>query len=206
MAKANASAGRGPATGGHGTDRARFLTPPRSGDLWIFGYGSLIWNPGFAHLAAEPGLVYGYHRRFCMISHRHRGTREVPGLVLALARGGCCRGMAFRVARQDAEAVLAYLWDREMLRYAYRPSSLRVRLQSGPVAARTFVADPAGANYAGRLAFESIVRIIRQARGERGTNRDYLARTVASLRTLGIADGQLRRLLRAVESAEGNPS
>jgi len=182
--------------------RARFMALPPSGGFWVFGYGSLMWNPGFDHTDAEPGLIHGYHRRFCLYSHRHRGTEDLPGLVLGLAPGGCCHGMAFRVARKNAEAVLAYLWDREMVQYDYRPTSVKVRLRTRPIVARAFVVDLHGATFARSLDFDKTVRMIRRARGERGTNRDYLAQTVAHLRKLGIADGHLRRLLHSVDSAD----
>ena len=184
------------------TARARFMAPPPSGDFWVFGYGSLMWNPGFDHTDAEPGLIYGYHRRFCLYSHRHRGTEEMPGLVLGLAPGGCCRGMAFRVARENADSVLAYLWDREMVQYDYRPICAKVRLRARTVAARTFVVDVRGATFAKSLDFDSTVRTIRRARGERGTNRDYLAQTVAHLQKLGIAGGHLQRLLQSVDALD----
>lgn len=178
------------------------MTLPPSGGFWVFGYGSLMWNPGFAHSDAAAGRIYGYHRRFCLYSHRHRGTEDRPGLVLGLAPGGSCHGMAFRVARENAEAALAYLWDREMVQYDYRPTRVTVRLRTRSIVAHTFVIDPQGATLAKALDFESTVRVIRRARGERGSNRDYLAQTVAHLQELGIADGHLRRLLHAVDEAD----
>jgi len=84
------------------------------GDLWIFGYGSLMWDPGFHHAEARPALVHGYHRRFCVYSYSYRGTRARPGLVLGLDRGGACKGIAYRVPRRHAKATLAYLWKREL--------------------------------------------------------------------------------------------
>lgn len=179
------------------------MTLPQSGDFWVFGYGSLMWNPGFDHSESAAGRIYGYHRQFCLYSHRHRGTEDRPGLVLGLAPGGSCHGMAFRVERENAEAALAYLWDREMVQYDYRPTRVKVRLQMRSIIAHTFVVDPQGATRAKALDFESTVRMIRRARGERGTNRDYLAQTVAHLHELGIADGPLRRLLHAVDDAIG---
>ena len=174
------------------------LMPPR-GDLWVFGYGSLMWDPGFPFAQAEAGLLHGYHRAFCMVSRRHRGTPERPGLVLALDKGGSCRGMSYRVDRSSAEAVLAYLWDREMARYAYLPRTVTVRLRTQEVQCTTFVADRDHASYAGRLTPQRAARIIRRAHGGRGSNRDYLASTIAHLDELGVAVGPLRHLLRLVD-------
>jgi cation transport regulator ChaC len=115
------------------------LTP--GAPLWVFGYGSLMWNPGFPHLERQPAVLHGYHRRFCVLSHYYRGTPERPGLVLGLDRGGSCRGIAFKVAPDDVEAVVAYLWEREMVTGVYRPSLRQIRLPSGPVTACCFLAD-----------------------------------------------------------------
>lgn len=171
------------------------MRPPETGDLWIFGYGSLMWRPGFPHSAREPGLLYGYHRALCMYSYRHRGTRAQPGLVLGLDHGGSCRGMAYRVEPANAEAVLDYLWDREMVSYTYLPRTVRVRLGQGIVPCRTFVVDRSSPQYAAGLAPEAAADIVRKAGGEGGENREYLENTVRHLDALGIADGPLHRLL-----------
>lgn len=178
--------------------RARYVRLPAMGDLWVFGYGSLMWRPGFAHRDREAGLLYGYHRSLCMYSYRHRGTRARPGLVLGLALGGSCRGIAYRIERARAEEVLDYLWEREMVSYTYLPRIVRVRLRNRVVACRTFVADRKSAQYAAGLSPEAAARIIRAATGEGGPNRDYLESTVRHLDELGIADGPLHRLLRLV--------
>lgn len=171
---------------------------PEKGDIWVFGYGSLMWRPGFEHRAREAGLLYGYHRSLCMYSYRHRGTRERPGLVLGLDRGGACRGMAYRIARPHAEDVLDYLWEREMVSYTYLPRTVRVHLRRGAVDCRTFVADRNSAQYAHGLSPEAAAEIIRGATGEGGHNRDYLASTVRHLDELGVPDGPLHHLLRVV--------
>ena len=181
----------------------RALMPAR-GDLWVFGYGSLMWDPGFAHVAAERATVFGFHRAFCMYSQRHRGTAARPGLVLALDRGGSCHGMAYRVTRGRAQDVLDYLWDREIALYGYQPQQVRVRLPDGEaVAGATFVADRGHSSYAGRLAPEELARIIRGAHGGRGSNRDYLANTVRHLAEFGITDGPIHALLRRVDTLDG---
>ncbi len=175
---------------------------PAAGDFWVFGYGSLMWDPGFDHIAAEPALLHGYHRAFCMYSKRHRGTPERPGLVLALDRGGCCRGMAFRVDRRIADSVLDYLWDREMVRYAYLPRAVRVGVHGEHVPGITFVADRRDESYAGRLAPAAAAAVIREAHGGRGSNRDYLVSTIEHLRVFGITAGPIHELLPLVDSAE----
>ena len=120
--------------------------PP--GDLWVFGYGSLLWNPGFPFRSWAPALIFGYHRALCIASHRWRGTPERPGLVLGLERGGACRGIAFRVARRDVTITLDALWAREMRGHVYRPRLLRKRLPDREVRALAFIADPAHTGYA----------------------------------------------------------
>lgn len=174
------------------------LLPPQ-GDLWVFGYGSLMWDPGFPFAAAERAVLHGYHRAFCMYSERHRGTPGRPGLVLALDAGGSCRGIAYRVRRSLGAEVLAYLWHREMPRYAYLPRSLGVRIGPGTARCVTFVADRASQKYAGRLTAGQAARVIAGAVGERGTNRDYLASTVRHLEELGIAAGRIHEIQRIVE-------
>lgn len=172
---------------------------PERGDLWVFGYGSLMWHPGFDFAAAERAVLYGYHRTFCMYSERHRGTPERPGLVLALDRGGSCRGIAYRVRRAIAGDVLAYLWHREMPRYAYLPRRLPARVRGETAQCVTFIADRSKPNYAGRLTPEQAAPIIARAVGERGTNRDYLESTVRHLDELGIPAGRIHEILRLVE-------
>ncbi len=169
-----------------------------TGDIWVFGYGSLMWRPGFAHRAAAPALLRGYHRAFCVTSYRHRGTRERPGLVLGLDRGGSCRGRAFRVAAADASAVLDYLDERELIDYPYRRASVPIRAAGRRVAALTYLVDVTDAQYAGRLAPERAAEIIRGAHGISGANSDYLRDLIAHLDELGIPDGPLHALARLV--------
>lgn len=170
-------------------------------DVWVFGYGSLMWDPGFAHEAARPALLYGYHRALCIYSHRHRGTVQRPGLVLGLDRGGSCRGMAYRIAGAQAAATLGYLWDREMITGVYVPRRVRVRLARDQVVCWAFVANRRHAQYAGGMAPAAQAAFVLQGRGESGRCRDYLANTVRHLDALGIADGPLHRLMALVEAA-----
>lgn len=168
-------------------------------DIRVFGYGSLMWNPGFPHLDIREAMLHGWHRSFCVYSHRYRGTPEKPGLVLGLDRGGSCRGMALKVARTDAVDVLGYLWDREMVTGVYRPCLLKARAGDESLSCHTFVADRRHRQYAGGLPMDEMVRLIRQGVGESGLNRDYLANTVRHLDEAGVTDGPLHRLLVRVE-------
>lgn len=168
-------------------------------DIWIFAYGSLMWNPGFERAESHTVLLHGWHRSFCVYSHRYRGTPERPGLVLGLDRGGSCRGIAYRVARACARDTLAYLWDREMVLGVYRPRILHTRGPEGRLACHAFTVDRAHAQYAGGLPVEEMIRLIRQGVGMGGANREYLANTVRHLDVLGITGGPLRRLHALVE-------
>ena len=171
------------------------------GDIWVFGYGSLMWQPGFDYLERQPALLYGYHRSFCVYSEYYRGTQERPGLVLGLDRGGCCRGIAFRLARGAAHDILDYLWEREMVTAVYAPKVISLHLAGRRVMGRTFVAYRRHYQYAGRLPDAKIVAMIRQGVGKAGTNIAYLEATAAHLNTLGIADDPLHRLLDWVRAA-----
>jgi len=161
----------------------------------VFGYGSLMWDPGFPYGRAEPALLKGYHRAFCIYSHRYRGSRERPGLVLGLDRGGACRGRAFLVAAVDAEAVARYLHEREMINDVYRARWLAVAVGAGTVRALAYVANRSHPHYAGKLALERIAEIVLGGEGARGSNLDYLAKTVAHIDELGITDTPLHRVL-----------
>ncbi len=236
------------------------------GDIWVFGYGSLMWHPCFPFVEAAPAHLYGYHRAFCLFSEHYRGTPERRGLVLGLDRGGSCRGRAFRVAATEAEAAMDYLLKREMFGHAvdvYALKWLRVALGSartggsstddnagtnsspslrGPstnsgggrgspektptesraanppldlppagrgerrlspgttvVRAACFVVNPAHDHYAGKLSLERIAKIVAGASGQSGSNREYLANTIAHLDELGIADGLLHKVQRLVD-------
>ena len=169
------------------------------GHLYVFAYGSLIWRPGFTHAAAHPALLRGFHRRFCLWSHRYRGTPERPGLVLGLDRGGACRGLAFRVAAAEAAEVLAYLDDRELpdgAEQVYFRRMLPVRLlDSGrTVRAVSYVANRGCRLYVGRLSPERAAAAIAQGHGQMGPNRDYLLNTLRHLREMGVRDAGLARI------------
>jgi cation transport protein ChaC len=179
--------------------RARELKIARGRGFWVFGYGSLMWRPGFEFLEARPALLHGYHRAFCVKTTHYRGTPEKPGLVLGLDRGGACRGRVFRIAADKSQAVARYLHEREMITPIYEPRWLRFDTPKGIVRAVTYVVDRQNPEYVGKLPQGEIVRRIRRSAGVSGSNRDYLAQTVRHLDELGIADGPLHRLQRLVE-------
>ncbi|MBM3572043.1 MAG: gamma-glutamylcyclotransferase [Alphaproteobacteria bacterium] len=173
------------------------------GEDWIFGYGSLMWNPGFEPVDTRPALLRGYHRRFCIYSHGYRGTPERPGLVLGLDRGGSCRGMAFRLPRRGRRRVLAYLWEREMTTLVYTPRIVTIDFKGAKrpnrVQARAFVVNRDHRQYTGRLSAPETARLIVQGVGRRGACVEYLANTVKHLEELGIVEGPLHQLQRRVE-------
>jgi cation transport protein ChaC len=176
-------------------------------DLWVFGYGSLMWDPGFEHLERRPALLHGFHRRFCVYSSRYRGTPDRPGLVLGLDRGGSCHGVAYRIQARRVAASLDYLCEREMLTGVYRLALCRVRAGGELLRAGCFLVDRQHAQYCS-LSLEETADLISHGRGQRGSNHAYLANTVRHLDELGIHDRQLHHLLALVEerrSASSTP-
>lgn len=170
---------------------------------FVFGYGSLIWNPGFAYLTAQLGLLRGAHRSLSIISHYHRGTREAPGLVFGLTRGGSCRGMVFEVAAQAWAEVRAYLDARELVTAVYRDVWRPVRLADGrQVLALTYVVDEAHEQFAGQLDVDQQLAMIRAGVGISGRNVDYVLNTARHLAQLGIRDKALMALATQLQ-AEG---
>ncbi len=174
--------------------------------LWIFAYGSLMWNPGLDHDVRRVATIHGYHRKFCLWSRINRGTPESPGLVLTLERGGSCRGLAYRLKRDVAEAQLAELWKREMSMGSYRPRWLDCRAGSDRLTALGFVVNRCCAGYAGSLPEEAMVQAIATARGKYGTSADYLFRTEATLAEHGILDTHVKHLVDRVRAHLGHPS
>jgi cation transport protein ChaC len=170
---------------------------PRA-DLWVFGYGSLMWSPGFHYQAKMPGRLHGYHRSLCVYSHRYRGTPERPGLVMGLCRGGSCWGMVYRVGRASARRVLINLWYREMRNRVYVPRFVGVRLRTGrSVTALTFLADVTHPQFAGDLDLHTTARLVAQGRGRRGPNVDYVSATLAHMHEIGVRDPRLDHVLLA---------
>ena len=174
-----------------------------NGGFWVFGYGSLIWKPGFDYEASELATLHGFHRSFCMRSIHYRGTPEAPGLVLALdaLEGASCRGVAYHVGETRAEETLDYLRERELISSAYRETEQDLHLDSGNrVTAVCYVVDTGHVQYSGALSLEEQARVIAGSTGQNGRNDEYLFNTAASLDRLGIADDDLRRLSELVRA------
>jgi cation transport protein ChaC len=172
-------------------------------DFWVFGYGSLMWRPGFAHRERVPAVLTGAHRSLCIYSWVHRGTRERPGLVLGLDHGGSCHGVAFRVDGGSRDEVMAYLRKRELVTAVYREAVRPVRLLgrgTGTVPAIAYVADRAHVQYAGRLPRQALLDHVRHARGRAGDNATYVRNTAGHLAELGIRDATLEWLVGALGS------
>ena len=166
-------------------------------DLWVFGYGSLMWRPGFDFVERSPARLVGLHRALCVYSFVHRGTPERPGLVLGLDRGGACKGMAFRVAAGRRAEAIAYLRAREQVTAVYRESHRDITLlgrEERRVPALTYIVDRGHPQYAGKLTIAQQLHHIRQAHGQSGANPDYVLATVAALESLGCRDAELHRL------------
>jgi glutathione-specific gamma-glutamylcyclotransferase len=171
--------------------------PAANEDLWVFGYGSLMWRPDFPYLERVPARLIGLHRALCVYSFVHRGTPEKPGLVLGLDRGGACRGIAYRVAAEDRDRTVAYLRAREQVTSVYIETSRRVTLSASPprdVTALVFLVDRSHAQYAGRLDIDHQIHLVRQGHGRSGANLDYVLSTVAEIEAQGCRDSKLHAI------------
>lgn len=165
-----------------------------AGDLWVFGYGSLLWRPGFDYLEKQRARVFGYHRSLCVWSWHHRGQPESPGLVFGLDAGGSVLGMAFLVPAESKHATVDYLYEREMVTHVYAPRVVRARTAGGEVQALTFTVDRTHRQYAGRLPFGTALDVVRDAHGKSGPNREYVLETARTLDDLSVHDPTLQRL------------
>ncbi|WJR69489.1 gamma-glutamylcyclotransferase [Neorhizobium sp. CSC1952] len=158
-------------------------------EFWVFGYGSLMWNPGFAFEERRPARAFGFRRSLCVWSYVHRGTPEHPGLVLGLDRGGSCRGVAFRVSEENREDVLDYLRRRELVTNVYKEKILPVSLGDGrQVRAVGYIVDRRHVQYAGALGIEDAAEIVRTSSGQSGPNDAYVFNTLSHLKEMGIRD------------------
>jgi len=174
-------------------------------DHWVFGYGSLMWRPGFAFVERRRALLHGRRRAFCIYSVHHRGTYERPGLVLGLAPGGATRGCAYRVAAADWPETYAYLREREQPTETYFEAEREVRLaEGGTVKAVVYLSDPKHPQWAGDLSLEAQARLIAGATGLSGPNVDYLRDLVLHLREVGVRDRSMETLLGMVEVLEAD--
>lgn len=173
------------------------------GDFWVFGYGSLMWRPGFAHSETRRARLFGYRRALCVRSFVHRGTPHRPGLVLGLERGGSCIGMAYRVPDALREEVTSYLRERELVTSVYVERVLPIRIAGGStVEAMCYTVDRSHPQYAGGLDEATAVAIVGGGVGRSGRNEDYVFSTVAHLEVLGIRDHWMERVAALVRSGE----
>lgn len=172
-------------------------------DVWVFAYGSLIWNPAFHFVEQRLGRIWGYHRRFCLWTYLGRGTLHCPGLMLGLDRGGSCQGLFYRIAAEAVDEELTLIWRREMITAAYVPTWISGRTSAGPVKALTFTINHGHQRYSGKLDEERVVTALASAEGPIGRCADYLFNTHEHLRALGIHDPQLTRLCRLVRARHG---
>ena len=180
------------------------------GDLWVFGYGSLMWRPGFDVLERVPAKLIGMHRALCVYSFVHRGTPEKPGLVMGLDRGGMCRGIAYRVAAGKREETIAYLREREQVTSVYLETMRRIAIEDETrrqVRALCYAVDRGHVQYAGRLSVDESVHYVRQGHGRSGNNRDYVIETVRALEALGYRETELHLVaerLKGVHESESS--
>jgi cation transport protein ChaC len=175
-------------------------------ELWVFGYGSLMWRPGFAFEASAPGLLKGARRALCVYSEFHRGTKEQRGLVLGLDRGGACRGVTYRVAAGAEDETIAYLREREQVTAVYVEAYRKVRLLDGSgevVTALTYLVDRNHAQYAGALPLEEQLRLVRGGKGQSGENVEYVLNTVRHLEEEGVHDPLLSALAARLAKGPG---
>ena len=181
------------------------------GELWVFGYGSLMWRPGFEVLERVPARLMGLHRALCVLSFVHRGTPERPGLVLGLDRGGMCRGIAYRVAAAARVQTIAYLRAREQVTAVYVETMRVIELEEAArrqVSALCYAVDRGHVQYAGRLSLDECVHYVRQGHGRSGANRDYVLQTVRALEALGYRETELHLIAHRLNSgfADYEPS
>jgi cation transport protein ChaC len=181
-------------------------------DRWVFGYGSLMWRPGFPFVERRPAVLHGRRRAFCIYSVHHRGTPQRPGLVLGLAPGGSVRGAAYRVAPAAWAETYAYLIEREQPTETYREAWAKVRFvgegagEDGGAHVMVFLSDVKHPQWAGRLDFEAQARLIAGSTGLSGRNIDYLRDLVVHLHEEGVADRGMEALLARVEALEAAAS
>jgi cation transport protein ChaC len=168
-------------------------------EIWLFGYGSLMWNPCIEFVDRRPGMLYGYHRSFCLRTPTGRGSPEQPGLMLALKPGGSCQGIGYRIAREVAEHEFTVVWNREMVSGAYRPKVVNIQTTIGLRRAATFVINRQHPRYVASMPLQEAAAMIAVAEGWLGTCAEYLFSTVAHLDELGVEDGPMHELKRLVE-------
>ncbi|AZR86523.1 multidrug efflux-associated protein [Bordetella pertussis] len=169
-------------------------------DVWVYGYGSLIWRPDFDFVERRLATLHGHHRALCLWSRVNRGTPECPGLVFGLDRGGSCRGVVYRLAGRQVPDYFPALWDREMSTGAYLPRWLRCATEHGPVNALVFIMNRANPAYIRVLPEPELLAIVRRASGRYGPCTEYVVQTAQALRQAGIRDARLEQIARQLEA------
>lgn len=170
-------------------------------DLWVFGYGSLVWRPEFHYLEARLAALHGYHRALCMWSRVNRGTPERPGLVFSLDQGGTCEGRAYRIAARSVPDIMQALWIREMPSGSYIPRWLACETQQGSISALVFTMDRTDPSYVPNLTPAEIVQIVRDSHGRYGPCSEYVLRTAQALQEAGITDPSLSAIAQALQAS-----
>jgi len=173
---------------------AMLAAAPQPGRVWVFGFGSLMWNPAFHFVERRTARIHGFHREFCLWARAGRGSPERPGLMLSLEAGGSCVGVAYRIAKRAAQSELNVLWRREMFTGAYRPVWAKAYTAKGAVPAIVFTANRGHERYVTGLREAVVARYLANGAGKMGRCSDYLFDTVAHLRELGIRDRRLESL------------
>lgn len=174
--------------------RSQFLSSNREPGLWVFGYGSLLWNPAFHFEKSEPTKLYGYHRKFCLSLSLGRGSPQNPGLMLALDRGGSCNGRAFFIPEHDVTSETKILWMREMLSGAYLPQWCQLKTTSGTIRGLTFVINRQHRRYITGLEQEKTIELLATGKGHLGSCREYLENTIQHLDEINVKDNYLHSL------------
>ncbi len=172
-------------------------------EFWVFGYGSLMWRPGFDYLHRAPARLSGFHRSLCVYSHVHRGTEKTPGLVFGLDHGGFCKGIAFSISPENWQETVDYLRAREQVTAVYLESTQKIVLEGAtetPVKALTFLVDRDHKQYAGRLSASQQLKFINQGIGQSGECRDYVLATASHLEELGVKDEHLQTLAKTLSA------
>ena len=181
------------------TSRRAFFPDDYSDDVWVFGYGSLIWNPAIEITEKTPCRIFGHHRRFCLQTTIGRGSPEKPGLILGLDQGGSCQGIAMKINPKSVIAEIDLLWRREMINESYRPCFVKGHTEVDRIIkAFTFVIDRKSPSYVEEMSLNEKVDIIANASGFIGTSLEYLEKTYRSLRDHGIEDAYLKKIYQKI--------
>jgi glutathione-specific gamma-glutamylcyclotransferase len=175
---------------------------PEGEDLWVFGYGSLLWNPAFHYIDCQPARLFGYRRRFCLQASIGRGSKEKPGLMLALDHGGSCNGRAFRIACDEIQSETEILWMREMISGSYDAKKVTLKLPEETISGLTFVMNRRHPRYVASMDMDTTARLLATGEGHLGTCRDYLMNTIEHLEEMKVKDKYLHQLASKIQEMD----